>query len=263
MKKLFILMFIVLMTLSLVACGSKSQEATTSEDSDTVTITVGMSPDYAPYESLDTDGNIVGFDIEMLNEMASLLSESEGKTYKFDIQQMDFDNIVTQIQGKQINIGVSGFTYSEEREGAVAFSEAYCNSKQVMLVLADSTATSSEDLMGQPIGTQTGTTGADAAISTFGEENVTTVQSVLTMIPGLDSHQFEAVVVDSGVANNYAATGNYKVLDETLVDEKNYIVVDKDDADTLAIINKGIELFMASDKYGQLCETYGLSKIEK
>ena len=263
MKKLLSLLAVVLMALSLVAC-SKSEETAddSSTDSDMVTITVGMSPDYPPYESLDTNGNLVGFEVEMLNEMETLLSQSEGKTYKFDIVQMSFDNIITQIQGKQLNIGVSGFTWSEDRVGAVAFSEPYANSKQVMLVLADSTYTSSDDLQGQPIAGQTGTTGYSVAVDTFGEENVTSVQNLLDMIPGLDSHQYEAIVTDSGVAENYAATGNYKVLDESLVDEQNYIVVDIDDEDTLAIINNGIELFMASDKYGELCETYGLSKIE-
>lgn len=265
MKKLLSLLVVCLMAISLVACSSKEsgEQEATSDSSETVTISIGMSPDYPPYESLDTAGNLVGFDVEMLKEMETLLAESEGKTYKFDIVQMNFDNIIVQMQGGQLNAGVSGFTWSEEREGAVQFSTPYCNSKQVVMVLADSDINTLADLDGKTIAAQTGTTGEYAAQDTFGEENVTSIQSVLDMIPGLDAHQYEAVVFDSAVANSYAATGKYKVLDETLVDEMNYIVVANGDDDTLNAINKGIELFIASDKYASLCEEYQLSPIEK
>ena len=266
MKKLFCLLTVVLLSLSLVACGSKESSETgddTTSDSEIVTISIGMSPDYPPYESLDTNGNLIGFDVEMLKEMETLLSEAEGKTYKFDIVQMNFDNIIVQMQCGQLDGGVSGFTWSEEREGAVQFSTPYCNSKQVVMVLADSSVSSVDDLEGKTIAAQTGTTGEYAAQDTFGEENVTSIQSVLDMIPGLDANQYDAVVLDSAVANSYAATGKYKVLDESLVDEMNYIVVANGKDDVLDSINKGIELFIASDKYSKLCEEYQLSPIEK
>ncbi len=265
MKKLLSLLAIILMAISFTACSSKenNEAESTGEASETITISVGMSPDYPPYESLDTNGNLIGFDVEMLKEMESLLTKTEGKTYKFDIVQMNFDNIIVQMQGGQLNAGVSGFTWSEEREGAVQFSTPYCNSKQVVMVLSDSNINSLADLNGKAVAAQTGTTGEYAAQDTFGEENVTSIQSVLDMIPGLDANQYDAVVLDSAVANSYATTGKYKVLEETLVDEMNYIVVANGDDEILAAINKGIELFIDSDKYASLCEEYQLSPIEK
>ena len=270
MKKLFCLLTVMLLSLSLLACSSNdnggyspSGDSTEDTSTETITISIGMSPDYPPYESLDTNGNLIGFDVEMLKEMETLLSVAEGKTYKFDIVQMNFDNIIVQMQGGQLDGGVSGFTWSEEREGAVQFSTPYCNSKQVVMVLADSDVNSVADLEGKVIAAQTGTTGEYAAQDSFGEENVTSIQSVLDMIPGLDANQYDAVVLDSAVANSYASTGKYKVLDETLVDEMNYIVVANGKDDVLATINEGIELFIASDKYSELCEEYQLSPIEK
>ncbi len=271
MKKLFCLLTVVLLSLSLIACSTKgdsnpTEDSTTDEGlnpSEVITISIGMSPDYPPYESLDTNGNLIGFDVEMLKEMETLLYEAEGKTYKFDIVQMNFDNIIVQMQGGQLDAGVSGFTYSEEREGAVQWSTPYCNSKQVVMVLADSAVNSLSDLDGKLIAAQTGTTGEYAAQDSFGEENVTSIQSVLDMMPGLDANQYDAVVLDSAVAYSYATSGNYKVLDESLVDEMNYIVVALNDEKTLETINKGIELFMASDEYASLCTQYQLSPIEQ
>ncbi len=270
MKKLFCLLAVVLLSLSLVACssndnGGSNQSGDSTEDTstETITISIGMSPDYPPYESLDTNGNLIGFDVEMLKEMETLLYETYGKNYKFDIVQMNFDNIIVQMQGGQLDAGVSGFTWSEEREGAVLFSTPYCNSKQVVMVLANSDVNSLSDLDGKLVAAQTGTTGEYAAQDSFGQENVTSIQTVLDMIPGLDANQYDAVVLDSAVANSYASTGKYKVLDETLVDEMNYIVVANGKDDVLSTINEGIKLFIASDKYSKLCEEYQLSPIEK
>ena len=82
------------------------------------------------------------------------------------------------------------------------------------------------------------------------------------MIPGLDAHQYDAVVLDEAVATSYASTGKYVVLDEALDNEYSYIVVGKGDDETLAIINQSVELFVASDGYKSLCEQYQISPIE-
>mgnify|MGYP004547195313 FL=1 len=257
MKKLLSLLAIMMMAMCLFACSSKD-----TTDDDTVTISVGLSPDYAPYESLDTNGNLVGFDIDMLNSMEKLLSDANGKTYKFEIYQMSFDNIITQIQGGQLNCGVSGFTWSEEREKAITFSTPYAGAKEVVMVLADSSYSTLDDLQGKKLAAQTGSTDEKLAQEAFGKENVSSIQSVNDMIPGLDAHQYDAVVLDEAVATSYASTGKYVVLDEALDNEYSYIVVGKGDDETLAIINQAVELFVASDGYKSLCEQYQISPIE-
>ena len=260
MKKVLSVLFLVLLTLGMVACSKNDESASTDEENaDVVTITVGISPDYAPYESLNTDNEIVGFDVEMLKLFETYLSEEYGVKYEFSLQSMNFDNIVTQIQGSQVDIGVSGFSYDEKREEAASFSKPYCLSKQVVLVLADSEYTSVNELEGKALAAQTGTTGEYAAEDL--SENVSSIQSVIDMIPGVDAHQYDAVVLDSAVANSYAETGKYKVLPETLVDEANYILVQKGNEDMLAKINFCIEKLTASEEYKTLCETYQLSPV--
>ena len=103
MKKVLKLMLALVMTCAIAGCSSSSKS-----DAD-VTITIGTSPDYAPYESLNKKGEIVGFDVDMAKLFEGYLSDMEGKTYSLEFKQMDFDNIVTQIQGDQIDLGISGF----------------------------------------------------------------------------------------------------------------------------------------------------------
>lgn len=59
MKKVLKLMLALVMTCAVAGCSSSSKN-----DAD-VTITIGTSPDYAPYESLNKKGEIVGFDVDM------------------------------------------------------------------------------------------------------------------------------------------------------------------------------------------------------
>ena len=106
-----------------------------------------LSNRYAPYESLNKKGEIVGFDVDMAKLFEGYLSDMEGKTYSLEFKQMDFDNIVTQIQGDQIDLGISGFTYSEDR--VVEWSDPYLGTQQVAVVPNGSSITSNDQLVGK------------------------------------------------------------------------------------------------------------------
>ena len=65
----------------------------------------------------------------------------------------------------------------------------------------------------------------------------------------LSANQYDAAVIDSGVAKSYAESGNFTVLDGVLMDEKNYIIAKEGNTDMIDLINKCIEAFIASDDY--------------
>lgn len=87
MKKIIKLGMVALTALTMAGCSSESK--------DVKTITVGISPDYAPYESENKKGDIVGFDPDMMKCFEEYLSDEEGVTYKLEMKKMDFDNIIT------------------------------------------------------------------------------------------------------------------------------------------------------------------------
>ncbi len=257
MKKFLKGLMVTALALSMCACSSSDD--TTEDDTEVVTITVAVSPDYAPYESLDTDGEtIVGFDADMIALFPSYINTDE-TTYVFEWYNMSFENIVTQIQAGQADIGVSGFTYDESRK--VAWSEPYLGTAQVAVVAADSDIETLDDLKGKTIAAQSGATGEDAAKS-IEDANVVSVSNVQEIFTSLTSGQYDAVVVDSGVAQNYADAQGFKVLDEVLMDEKNYIIAKEGNDEMIELINTCIEQFLASDDYQELCEKWGLTALE-
>ena len=73
MKKIIKLGMAALTALTMVGCSSGSAS------SDEKVLTVGISPDYAPYESENKKGDIVGFDPDMMKCFEEYLSEEEIK----------------------------------------------------------------------------------------------------------------------------------------------------------------------------------------
>lgn len=256
MNKLFKGLLVAAMALTMTACGGQKKETGDTEKK----LTVGVSADYAPYESLDKEGNIVGFDPDMVKLFEQYLTEDEGVTYKLEFKNMDFDNIITQIQGDQIDLGISGFTYDEKR--VVEWSDPYLGSSQVAVVPKGSKITKISELEGKKLAAQTGATGEEAAKSVKGAE-VVGMKNVQDIFNGLAANQYDGAVVDLGVAKNYIKSGNFVLLDETLLDEKNYIVAKQGNKDVIAKINKCIAKFIASDDYKKLCDQYDLSPLEQ
>ena len=253
-KKIVIVALAFAMTLSLVGLGSQQVSA----KDETETITVGISPDYKPYESLTKKNKMVGFDIDMVSHFQKYLSEEEGHTVKFKYKKMDFDNIITQINGGQVDVGISGFTYSKKRK--VEWSDPYTKTGQVAVVAADSDMSSVDDLKDKKLVAQTGSTGEEAAKEQ--SSDTTGLKDVQDIMNAIKANQYDAAVVDSAVAKEYASSGEYKVLDGSLKDEKNYIVAKKGNKKMIKKINKAIKEFKSSDDYQKLCDKYGVLPLD-
>lgn len=250
MKKIIKLGMAALTALTMAGCSSESE--------DVKTITVGISPDYAPYESENKKGDIVGFDPDMMKCFEEYLSE-EGVTYKLEMKKMDFDNIITQLQGDQIDVGISGFTYDSKRK--VEWSDPYLGSSQVAVVPKDSDIASTSDLEGKSLVAQTGATGETAA-KEVKDAKVTGLKNVQDIMNALSANQYDAAIVDLGVAKNYVKSGEFKMLDESLMDEQNYIIAKKGNTDVIDKMNTCIKKFLASEDYAKLCKKYDLSPLE-
>ena len=256
MKKFVKVALAAVMAVSVLGVSSTSVMA---KKSNKEVITVGISPDYKPYESLNKKNKMVGFDIDMVKWFGKYLSKEEGKKVTFRFKQMDFDNIVTQLQGDQVDLGISGFTYSEDRK--VEWSEPYLGSSQVAVVPNGSDITSVDQLEGKSLVAQTGATGEKAA-KDVKDAQVTGLKNVQDIMNALSANQYDAAIVDLGVAKNYVKSDEFKMLDESLMDEQNYIIAKKGNTDMIEKMNTCIKKFLASDDYAKLCKKYDLSPLE-
>ena len=225
-----------------------------SEKADTTKILIGTSPDYPPYESLNDDGELEGFDIEMAEWIVNYMNDN-GEAVELEWTQMSFDTIVSAVTTNQVDLGISGFNYSEERAEQVSFSVPYYGSSIVLVVNADSEIKSLDDLKGKTIGAQLGSTD-QAAAEEFandlgGNTQVKNVIDVKVLMEDLKSNGIDAVALDLPVANEYAKSGSFVVLDEIRSAEDGgfFIIGNKDNQELMDKVDEAVNAFLLSDDY--------------
>lgn len=78
-------------------------------------LVVGVNLPYPPNEFKDPRGKIIGFDVDLMDAIATTL----GLTAEY--READFAKIIPSIQGGTFNVGMSSFTDNKERQESVDF----------------------------------------------------------------------------------------------------------------------------------------------
>lgn len=89
-----------------------------------VTIKVGTSADFKPFEYYDENGELVGFDIDLMNAVGEKIG------YDIAFVPMSFDKLIPAVVGGEIDCAISCITVTEERERVIDYSREYlktCN----------------------------------------------------------------------------------------------------------------------------------------
>ena len=74
---------------------------------------------------------MIGFDADMMQAVCDELG------YELEIDDMQFDSIISAIQSGKADVGVAGMTVTEDRKKNVLFSDSYTTAKQVIIVRKD------------------------------------------------------------------------------------------------------------------------------
>ncbi len=102
----------------------QSPEGLTYENGTLVMATNAAFPPYEYYK----DNKITGIDADMATAVADKLN------MKLEIQDMEFDSIITAVQAGKADIGVAGMTVTEDRLKNIDFTDTYTTAKQVIIV---------------------------------------------------------------------------------------------------------------------------------
>lgn len=79
------------------------------------TIVIGTNTPYAPNEFKDENGEIVGFDIDVMDAVATVMG------LEAEFRESDFEKIIPAIEGGTMDLGASSFTVNDERLQTVDF----------------------------------------------------------------------------------------------------------------------------------------------
>lgn len=221
MKKLILL---ILLLLCVTGCGRSENE-----------IILATEAGFAPYEYYE-NGEIVGIDIDIAKEVAKELGK------ELVVKDIAFDSIINEIKTGKSDFAAAGISYTEERGKAVAFSDNYATSKQVVVVKKDSNIATGDDLVNAKIAVQLGSVADTYVTSKYKKAEIIRQKKYLATIQDLEDGKADCVVMDELPAREILKTKtNMKILAEPLTSDSYGIIVKKNNEELLAVINKVIK----------------------
>ena len=246
---------------ALVACGKQDGGAAATAASSAAAgaakvYVVGTDAAYAPFESQNEKGEIVGFDIDIVKAAAA----KAGLEVKF--VNTPWEGIFNALKQGDRDLLVSSITITDERKQSMDFSAPYFDAHQLIAVRADSKIARFPDLKSLKVGVQTGTTGDDT-ISKLQGKNSTDIkrfESTPLALKELETGGVDAVVADNGVVVNYVknnAGNKFKTVNDPAFAPEQYgIAVKKGNAELLAKLNQGLAAIKADGSYERIYATY-------
>lgn len=249
-----ILLLVMVMVVGVLASAC-SQDAQV----ETKKIIMGLDDTFAPMGFRDSSGQIVGFDVDLANEMAAR------NGWELEFQPIDWSMKETELNAGNIDLIWNGYTITDARKEMVNFSNPYLANAQVVVVLNDSSITTLEDLEGKSVATQAESSSLDAAraeagfIESLKDGKIIEYATFNDVFNDLESKRTEAIIVDEVMARYYMnnkGEENYRVLEDNLGPEEFGIGVRKADEDLLKEINDTLEEMKSDGKYDEIYEKW-------
>jgi len=165
-------------------------------------LTVCTHLPYKPFQFSNAEGEVVGFDVDILKLLADDLGVEE------KVVSMDWNQITSAavFAANKCDVAMGGATITSKRAEAVLFSDPYFNSTQALLVKTGSNITGLADLEGKRLGIQADTTGALYAEKHAEEYGYTTVvfDDLALETTAVSAGQVVASIGDNGPLYQFA-----------------------------------------------------------
>jgi len=219
-------------------------------------VVVGTDAAYAPFESQNEKGEIVGLTIDVVNAVA----KKAGVEVKF--VNTPWEGIFNALGQGDRDMIASSVTITDERKQTMDFTDPYFDAVQLIAVKEGSKIAKFDDLKKAKVGVQTGTTGDEAVTKLLGKTStsIKRFESTPLALKELEAGGVDAVVADNGVVINYVANNpgaKFKtVSDKAFAPEQYGFAVKKGNAELLGKLNKGLAEIKADGTYNTIYAKY-------
>ena len=263
MKKIICMALALMMALALVACGNSNSGSADDNPYGLVTpgkLTVSLSPDFSPMEFVDISKSgqdqYVGFDVTL----AKYIAQEMG--LELVIKPMSFDASQAAVQTNNVDMSISGYSWTETRAANYNLSDFYYagdnETEQVIITLKEHEGewTTAEDFSGLTVGAQIASLQMDLCTSQLPEDcTIKTFTDIGTAVEALRNGNIDALAVARGNGKAIAAsndniteTGFQFEIDEMA--ENNLILLKKGADDLTAKVNEILAKAYSEGLYG-------------
>ena len=276
-KRMYSLLLVAVLALSMVACGEKKEAKETEQDTakeitadttnedtslqyikDKGTLILGLDDQFPPMGFRDDNDNIVGFDVDL----ATAVSEKLG--VELVLQPIEWEAKETELNTKNIDCIWNGFSITEERLEQLTMTEAYLENSIAFVIRNDSDIASLADMAGKNIAIQAGSAAEetldDPSNQAFKESlgQVNGFGDYVTALMDLETKNSEAVLMDSVVAKYMIQElgKDFKVLDEALAADEYGIGFRKGELELANAVSEALSELKAEGKVTEIAEKW-------
>lgn len=257
MKKLFTFLLALSMTLSLAACGEKSDSSES--------VKIGFTY-FEPMNYVDDNGDFVGFE----TEFATAVFEKLGMTPEF--QEIHWDSKIMELDSQNIDCIWNGMTSTPELADALSLSDPYLKNYQVVVIRSADAEKfcSTADLEGMKVDAEAGSAGESSitgenADPSLAKAQYTSVPKQVDALLEVKTGAADACVLDFVLANAMVGQGDYSdltVIPDLQLSVEEYVVgFRKDDTELTQKVNDAMKELAADGTLKTLAEKYDLADL--
>lgn len=220
-------------------------------------LTVCTHLPYAPFQSKDADGTVIGFDVELVDLVAKRLGVEQ------TIVDTPFEGIRSgqDLSTGKCDVAAAGMTITEERKRVLDFSDPYFDATQALLVKTGTPGRSLDDLSGKRVGAQAATTGLEYVKRFEKEKGYTVVdyRDLAAEQQALGTGQIDAAVNDLPVWTEYVrnSPGTFEISTEFDTGEQYGFAVRRNgNPQLLATINEVLATAKRDGTYDRIYEKW-------
>lgn len=229
-------------------------------DSHGMSIKIGTEGAYPPFNNLESDGTLVGFDVDI----AKALCEEMKANCEFVTQ--DWDGIIPALLAGKFDAIIASMSITEERKEKVDFTNKYYNTPPAIAVPKDSDIAEATDaaLAGKTMGAQSSTTHSNYAEAKLGSAELKLYPTPDEYKLDIANGRIDAVIDDVIVLSEWLETEDgacCKLLgtltpDPVINGEGAGIAIRKGEDELREKFNAAIEAIRASGKYQEINDKY-------
>lgn len=208
-------------------------------------IRFASSATYPPFESLNSENQIVGFDIDLANALCEQMKAECSFTNN------PFDSLVPALKFRRHDAVISGMDITAERSKQVSFTQPYY-ANSAIIIAQKGKFTHLDQLKGKRVGVENGTTHQKYLQEKHPEIVTVAYDSYQNAILDLKNSRLDGILGDSAVVGAWLKTNpNLASVGEPITDRDFFgtgvgIAVRKDNAALLAQFNAALDVLKAN-----------------
>lgn len=221
------------------------------------TLTVGTNAEYAPFDYLDENGNITGFDIDLIEAIA--------KSQDIEIvwRDLPFDSLIGSMEAGDLDVIAAAIGPTSERKKSVDFSDVYYTGSQSIICKKGNDIKTFKDLAGLKVAVLEGSiadliaSGENQDYGIVEDAQVVRFKNASSAVMELLNGGVDATLIDSIMAENFCR--QTEGLMQTVVkgtENDSVFCVQKGNSEMLKIINAGLAEIRGNGTYDEIYEKY-------